>query len=68
MKIPSLVHKGDFLDIQFDKNPARKMKIRVNLPSFVKEELIICLRDNANVISISSKDMTDIDPNFLIIS
>lgn len=55
---------GEFKFVQLDDNPAMKVKIGVNLPSQVEEDLIECLRANADLFACSLGEMFRIDPSF----
>lgn len=55
---------GEFKLVQLDDNPTMKVKIGVNLPSQVEEDLIECLRANADLFACSLGEMFGIDPSF----
>jgi hypothetical protein len=53
---------GDFDVVQLDDNPERKVKIGHNLPVKVREDLVTCLKENADLFACSPSEMSGIDP------
>ncbi|GAU37624.1 hypothetical protein TSUD_365450 [Trifolium subterraneum] len=48
MKFNRHVPEGEFISVQLDDNPTRSIKIWVNLPPNVEENLVRCLKANTN--------------------
>ena len=63
---------GDFELVPFGEDPTRCFKLGKGIPEPERAQLIVCLRENADLFAWSAADMPDIDPrvaatNFLLI-
>jgi len=56
---------GDFELIPFGNDPSKNFKIDKDLLELVKAQLVVCLRENANLFDCRTIDMPEIDPSIV---
>jgi hypothetical protein len=62
-KLLRLIPDGEFELVPFGIDPSKNFKIGKDLPELVKNQLIACLRENADLFAWSAADMPGIDPS-----
>lgn len=50
------------ISCKLDDKVTQTIKIRVNIPNSMEEELVKCLKDNVGLFNVSTKEMSNINP------
>ncbi|GAU22037.1 hypothetical protein TSUD_309410 [Trifolium subterraneum] len=58
-----LIPDGDFELIPLGEDPSRNLKIGKDVPDLAREQLVACLKDNADLFAWSASEMPGLDPN-----
>ena len=62
-KIRRPVPDGEFIRVQLGDDPKKTVQIGIDLPAEVKDELVKCLKDNADLFAWTVADMPGIAPD-----